>query len=89
MAWRSRFLTAASIVGSTHWGNPTELFLDKLRLDEESAFKGRFFAHLKAYYPELETRYQTLMREGTDPYYAELREMYQGNPRVQFVFGEN
>ena len=47
----------------------------------------RFFEYLKTYYPELESRYCTLMREGTDPYYDELEEMYQDDPRVKFVFG--
>lgn len=64
------------------------IFVDKLRLDVGSVSEQRFFEYLRTYYPELESRYQTLMHEGTDPYYAELREMYQGEPRVKFVFGE-
>lgn len=67
----------------------TPVFLDKLRLDSESASEQRFFEHLRAYYPELESRYRTLVREGTDPYYATLKEKYQSEPRVKFVFGEN
>ena len=64
------------------------VFVDKLRLDAGSASEQRFFEHLRAYYPELETRYRSLVSAGTDPYYAQLREMYQREPRVQFVFGE-
>jgi len=63
------------------------IFLDRLRLDSGSVLEQRFFEYLKAYYPELESRYRTLMREGTDPYYEELEEMYQDEPRVKFVFG--
>jgi len=64
------------------------VYLDKLRLDFGSAFERRFFDYLRTCYPELESRYRTLMRAGTDPYYAELKEMYQGESRVKFVFGE-
>jgi len=63
------------------------VFLDTLRLDSGSVPEQRFFEYLKTYYPELEPRYRTLMREGTDPYYEELEEMYQDEPRVKFVFG--
>lgn len=63
------------------------VFLDKLRLDSGSVAERRFFEYLRARYPELESRYRTLMRKGTDPYYAELKEMYQGEPRIKFVFG--
>ena len=63
------------------------IFLDTLRLDSGSVPEQRFFEYLKTYYPELEPRYRTLMREGTDPYYEELEEMYQDEPRVKFVFG--
>ena len=63
------------------------VFLDKLRLESGSVAEHRFFAYLKRYYPELESRYRTLVRQGTDPYYQELFERYQGEPRVQFVFG--
>lgn len=65
------------------------VFLDKLRLDPESAFKERFFEHIRARFPALEPRYQQLMQTGTDPYYQALKEMYQNVPRVKFVFGEN
>ena len=64
------------------------VFLDKLRLDSDSAFKQRFFIQLKANYPSLELRYRRLMQTGADPYYQELREMYQAEPRVKFVFGD-
>jgi DNA repair photolyase len=63
------------------------IFLDTLRLDSGSVPEQRFFEYLKTYYPELEPRYRTLMREGTDPYYEELEEMYLDEPRVKFVFG--
>ena len=65
------------------------IFLDKLRLDFGNGFEQRFFEYLRTCYPELESRYRTLLREGTDPYYEELKEMYQGEPRVEFVFGEH
>ncbi len=65
------------------------VYLDKLRLDAGSAIEPRFFTYLRAHYPELEVRYRALMRAGTDPYYAELKEMYQGEARVKFVFGES
>ena len=65
------------------------VYLDKLRLDLGSAIERRFFRYLRAHYPELEARYRTLMREGADPYYAELKEMYQGESRIKFVFGES
>ncbi len=65
------------------------VYLDRLRLDLGSAIERRFFDYLRIAYPELEGRYRTLMREGADPYYAELREMYQGEARVKFVFGES
>jgi DNA repair photolyase len=65
------------------------VYLDKLRLDLGSAIERRFFDYLKITYPELEGRYRALMREGTDPYYAELKEMYRGESRVKFVFGES
>lgn len=64
------------------------VFLDKLRLNPNSAFKQRFFEFLKVYDPSLESRYLHIMKEGTDPYYQELKEMYQDEPRVRFVFGE-
>jgi DNA repair photolyase len=64
------------------------VFLDKLRLDFSSMFEQRFFEYLSASYPELESRYRALQREGTDPYYEELKEMYRGEARVKFVFGE-
>ena len=64
------------------------VFVDRLRLEEDSVAEQRFFEHLRGSYPELEARYHTLVREGTDPYYAELRERYAGEPRVKFVFGE-
>jgi DNA repair photolyase len=69
---------------------PKELpvFLDILRLDPGSLSEKRFFDYLRAYFPELESRYRCLLCEGTDPYYAELKEMYQSEPRVKFVFGE-
>ncbi len=66
----------------------TPVFLDKLRLDSGSAFRQRFFAFLDGYDPSLGPRYQKLMQAGTDPYYQELREFYQNDPRVKFVFGE-
>ncbi|RPJ36813.1 MAG: hypothetical protein EHM21_18730 [Chloroflexi bacterium] len=65
------------------------VFLDKLRMDPCSPFRQRFFAFLNAYDPSLEPRYIQLMEEGTDPYYQELREMYQDEVRVKFVFGES
>lgn len=70
---------------------PEELpvFVDRLRLEKDSVAEHRFFEHLRRSYPELESRYQTLVREGTDPYYAELRKRYAGEPRVKFVFGES
>lgn len=64
------------------------VYVDKLRLDVGSMAARRFFDHLRAYYPALEPRYNALMQTGTDPYYAELKEMYQNEPRVKFVFGE-
>jgi DNA repair photolyase len=69
---------------------PEELpvYLDILRLDPGSVSERRFFEHLKTYFPKLESRYRSMLREGTDPYYAELKEVYQGEPRVKFVFGE-
>jgi DNA repair photolyase len=65
------------------------VYVDKLRLDSGSVAERRFFEYIRTYYPELESRYRTLMRADTDPYYAELKEMYQGESRVQFVFGEH
>ncbi len=65
------------------------VYVDKLRLDAGSISERRFFEYLRTYYPELESRYRTLMREGTDPYYAEIREIYHNEPRVKFVFGEH
>jgi DNA repair photolyase len=65
------------------------VFVDKLRLDLGSISERRFFEYTRTYYPELESRFRTLMREGTDPYYTELKEMYQRKPRVKFVFGEH
>jgi DNA repair photolyase len=65
------------------------VYVDRLRLDIGSAIERRFFDYLKITYPELEGRYRTLMREGTDPYYAEIKEMYRGESRVKFVFGES
>ncbi len=65
------------------------IFLDKLRLDSNSAFKQRFFKHLIAYHPSLEARYRKIMQEGTDPYYQELKDLYQDDSRVKFVFGES
>lgn len=64
------------------------VFIDILRLDPGSASAGRFFNYLRTYFPELEPRYRTMLRTGSDPYYAELMEMYQDEPRVKFVFGE-
>jgi DNA repair photolyase len=64
------------------------VFLDKLRLEPGSGFRRRFFRFLNAYDPALEPRYHALMRAGTDPYYQELREWYQDEPRIKFVFGE-
>ena len=63
------------------------VFLDKLRLEVGSVAENRFFDYLKSYYPELESRYRALVREGTDPYYQELHERYRDEPRIQFVFG--
>ncbi len=63
------------------------VFLDKLRLETGSIAERRFFDYLKRYYPELELRYRALVRAGTDPYYQELFERYQNEPRVRFVFG--
>jgi DNA repair photolyase len=65
------------------------VFLDKLRLTPDSAYKQRFFHHLRAGFPSLEPRYRALMQTGADPYYQELKEMYQADARVKFVFGEN
>jgi hypothetical protein len=65
------------------------IYLDKLQLDSGSVSERRFFEYIRTNYPELESRYRTLVREGTDPYYAELKEMYQGESRVKFVFREN
>jgi DNA repair photolyase len=65
------------------------VFVDRLRLEAGSAAEGRFFEHLQTYYPQLESRYRALVQAGTDPYYAELREMYREEPRVRFVFGES
>jgi DNA repair photolyase len=69
---------------------PEELpvYLDILRLDPGSASERRFFDYLRTCYPELEGRYRTMLHEGTDPYYAELKAMVQAEPRVKFVFGE-
>jgi len=64
------------------------VYLDKLRLEKGCAYEQRFFKYLKTDYPELEGRYRTLMQEGTDPYYEELKEMYRDEERVKFVFGE-
>ncbi len=63
------------------------VFLDKLRLEAGSLAERLFFKYLKNNYPDLELRYRALVKEGTDPYYQELVERYQGDPRVQFVFG--
>ncbi len=65
------------------------IFLDKLRIDTTSPFRQRFFAFLRSYDPSLEGRYLKIMKEGTDPYYQELRNVYQNEPRVKFVFGES
>lgn len=65
------------------------VYLDKVRLDEGSEGERRFFTYLRSYHPQLESRYRALMREGTDPYYAELQALYRDEPRVQFVFGES
>lgn len=65
------------------------VFLDKLRLEAGTIAERRFFDYLKSYYPELESRYRALVREGTDPYYQELGELYKNEPRVKFVFGES
>lgn len=63
------------------------VFLDKLRLEAGSIAERLFFKYLENNYPDLELRYRASVKEGTDPYYQELVERYQGNPRVQFVFG--
>ncbi len=65
------------------------IFLDKLRMGENSAFKNRFFRYLNAHFPALTPRYRRLVEAGTDPYYQELSERYQDEPRVKFVFGES
>lgn len=65
------------------------VFIDRLRLDKGCAYERRFFKYLKTYYPELEARYRTLMQEGTDPYYEELKGEYQDGSRVKFVFGDH
>jgi len=65
------------------------IFLDRLRLDFGSESEQRFFEYLKINYPELEMRYRAMMREGTDPYYQELKEEYQDEMRVKFVFGNH
>ncbi len=63
------------------------VFLDKLRLTAGSIAERLFFKYLKSNYPALEPRYHKLVEEGTDPYYQELVERYQDEPRVKFVFG--
>jgi hypothetical protein len=65
------------------------VFLDKLRLSSGSESEQRFFEYLRTCYPELESRFRAMMLEGTDPYYAELKEIYQDEPRIKFVFGES
>ena len=65
------------------------VYVDKLRLDAGSAAERRLFDYLTTHYPELEARYRALARAGADPYYAELKELYRDEPRVQFVFGEH
>jgi DNA repair photolyase len=66
----------------------TPVFLDKLRIHPEGALSRRFFAFVDAYDPSLKSRYQNLMQTGDDPYYQELKELYQYDSRVKFVFGE-
>ncbi len=65
------------------------VYLDKLRLEKDSTAGQRFFAYLDKDFPELAARYHLMVQEGGDPYYMELRQMYQDEPRVKFVFGEN
>lgn len=64
------------------------VFLDRLRLDYGSVFKRRFFAYMRAHFPALEPRYRAYLEQGNDPYYQELRTLYQDTPRVKFVFGD-
>jgi DNA repair photolyase len=64
------------------------VYLDILRLEPGSVSERRFFEYLRTCYPELEGRYRAMLREGSDPYYMELKELYQAEPRVKFVFGE-
>jgi DNA repair photolyase len=63
------------------------VFLDKLRLEAETTAARRFLDYIRGAYPELEARYDSLVREGSDPYYGQLAERYRGDPRVKFVFG--
>jgi DNA repair photolyase len=65
------------------------VYLDKLRLEAGSILAQRFFEHIRACYPDLASRYGALISTGVDPYYAELKEIYRNEPRVQFVFGEH
>jgi len=64
------------------------VYLDILRLDPGSSSERRFFEYLRTCYPELEDRYRAILPDGKDPYYNELKELYQNEPRVKFVFGE-
>lgn len=64
------------------------VYLDKVRLSNDDPPGQRFFDYLKRHYPDLEPRYRTMIANGTDPYYEDLRVRYRDDSHVKFVFGE-
>ena len=64
----------------------TPIYLDPLRLSQNCAYETRFFDYIRAFHPALETRYQDYVSTGMDSYYVELREQFEDDSRIQFVF---
>lgn len=64
------------------------IYLDKVRLSADDAPGARLLDYIQHTLPALFARYQAIAVTGTDPYYDELRALYEGEERIKFVFGD-
>ncbi len=62
------------------------VFLDRVRLDKDSKSGFEMLQFIKNKYPNLYTLYTDIVETGNDVYYQELKDKYQNNDRVKFVF---
>lgn len=62
------------------------VFLDKLRIEKDSIPMGKMMKYINSKHPELKTVYEDIIFNERDKYIDELKNKWENNSRVKFVF---